>query len=44
MDLPCGDERSNKFITNVGLITTDGPFGPDVMTFQWMHRDPTVLD
>jgi hypothetical protein len=27
LDLPWNDERSNKFITNVGLITSDGPSG-----------------
>ena len=31
LDLPWNDERSNKFITNVGLITSDSPFGADVM-------------
>jgi len=38
MDLPWGDERSNKFITNVGLITSDGSFGPDVMACEWTHH------
>ncbi len=35
MDLSWGDERSNNFITNVGLITSDGPYGPDVMAAEW---------
>ena len=26
-----------KFITNVGLITTDGPYGPNVMACEWTH-------
>jgi flavin reductase (DIM6/NTAB) family NADH-FMN oxidoreductase RutF len=38
VDLPWNDERSNKFITNVGLITTDGPFGADVMACEWTHH------
>ena len=38
MDLPWNDERSNKFMTNVGLITSDGPFGADVMACEWTHH------
>jgi flavin reductase (DIM6/NTAB) family NADH-FMN oxidoreductase RutF len=38
LDLPWNDERSNKFITNVGLITSDGPFGADVMACEWTHH------
>lgn len=38
MDLPWNDERSNKFITNVGLITTNGPYGVDVMACEWTHH------
>jgi flavin reductase (DIM6/NTAB) family NADH-FMN oxidoreductase RutF len=38
LDLPWNDERSNKFITNVGLITSDGPFGPNVMACEWTHH------
>jgi flavin reductase (DIM6/NTAB) family NADH-FMN oxidoreductase RutF len=38
MDLPWGDEKANKFITNVGLITSDGPFGTDVMACEWTHH------
>lgn len=38
MDLPYGDERSKQFITNVGLITSDGPFGPNVMACEWTHH------
>ena len=37
LDLPWNDARSNKFITNVGLITSDGPFGADVMACEWTH-------
>lgn len=38
MDLPWNNERSNKFITNVGLITTNGPYGADVMACEWTHH------
>jgi flavin reductase (DIM6/NTAB) family NADH-FMN oxidoreductase RutF len=38
VDLPWNDERSNKFITNVGLITTNGPYGADVMACEWTHH------
>ncbi|HMG38045.1 MAG TPA: flavin reductase family protein [Nitrososphaeraceae archaeon] len=38
MDLPWNDDRSNKFITSVGLITSDGPYGADVMACEWTHH------
>jgi flavin reductase (DIM6/NTAB) family NADH-FMN oxidoreductase RutF len=38
LDLPWNDERSNRFITNVGLITSDGPFGANVMACEWTHH------
>ena len=38
MDLPWNDERSNQFITNVGLITSDGPHGHDIMACEWTHH------
>lgn len=38
MDLPWGDEKSIQFITNVGLITTDGPAGPNIMAAEWTHH------
>ena len=38
MDLPWGDERTVQFITNVGLITTDGPVGPNIMAAEWTHH------
>ncbi len=46
MDLPWGDERSVQFITNVGLITTDGPIGPNIMAAEWTHHvsyEPGVI-
>lgn len=34
------------FITNTGLITTDGPMGPNIMTAAWTHQisyDPPLI-
>ena len=31
MDLSWNDRRTRQFLTNVGLITSDGPYGPNVM-------------
>jgi flavin reductase (DIM6/NTAB) family NADH-FMN oxidoreductase RutF len=38
MDIPWNSEISNKFITNVGLVTSNGPFGSDVMACEWTHH------
>ena len=38
MDLPWGDERTVLFITNVGLVTSDGPHGPNIMAVEWTHH------
>ena len=38
MDIPWGSEPAQKFLTNVGLITSDGPFGPNVMACEWTHH------
>ena len=38
MDLPWGDERTKKFVTNVGLITSNGPYGYDIMAAEWTHH------
>jgi len=38
MDLPWGSEISNKFITNVGLITSNGPNGNNIMAAEWTHH------
>jgi len=29
---------SNMFVTNVGLITSNGPVGPNIMTAAWAHH------
>jgi hypothetical protein len=31
MDLLWNDRRTRQFVTNVGLITSDGPLGPNIM-------------
>lgn len=38
MDLPWGDERTRKLVTNVGLITSDGPHGPNIMACEWTYQ------
>ena len=38
MDLSWGDERSKQFVTNVGLLTSDGSFGPNFMACEWTHH------
>lgn len=38
MDVPWGDERTKVLVTNVGLITSDGPYGPNVMAAEWTHH------
>ncbi len=46
VDLPWGDPRTATFSTSVGLVTTDGPMGPNVMACEWTHQlsySPGVL-
>ncbi len=38
MDIPWGGEASSKFVTNVGLITSNGPHGHNVMAAEWTHH------
>jgi len=38
MDLPWGEERTKQFVTNVGLITSNGPNGHDIMACEWTHH------
>ncbi len=38
MNLPWGDEKTQQFVTNVGIITSDGPYGPNVMACEWTHH------
>ena len=37
-DLPWGDQRSIKFTTNVGLITSHGKHGDNVSSAEWTHH------
>ncbi len=37
MELPWNDPRSNKFVTTVGLITSEGVDGPNIMAYEWTH-------
>lgn len=38
MNIVWGSEAARKFVNNVGLITTDGPSGPNVMACEWTHH------
>ena len=38
MDLLMNDKRTEKFVTNVGLITSSGPYGPNIMAAEWTHH------
>src|SRR3990167_3230647 len=38
MDLPWGNEKTTKFVTNVGLITSNGPYGYNIMAAEWTHQ------
>lgn len=37
MNLAWGDKRTRGFVTNVGLITSNGPYGNNVMACEWTH-------
>jgi flavin reductase (DIM6/NTAB) family NADH-FMN oxidoreductase RutF len=38
LELAWNDVRTRQFATNVGLITTDGPLGPNIMAAEWTHH------
>jgi flavin reductase (DIM6/NTAB) family NADH-FMN oxidoreductase RutF len=38
MDLSWNDRRTRQFVTNVGLITSVGPLGPNIMAAEWTHH------
>ncbi len=38
MDLAWDDPRMRTFVTNVGLITSDGPHGPNIMAAEWTRH------
>lgn len=38
MELPWNDPRTNKFATTIGLITSNGPHGSNIMACEWTHH------
>ncbi|MBI4016016.1 MAG: flavin reductase family protein [Candidatus Aenigmarchaeota archaeon] len=38
MGLEYGSPAARKFITTIGLITSDGPWGPNIMAAEWTHH------
>ena len=38
MDTPWGSEAAKQFATNVGLITSNGPYGHNIMAAEWTHH------
>lgn len=38
MDIPWGSDIANRFITNVGLVTTKGIHGHNIMACEWTHH------
>ena len=38
MDIPWGSEPARKFVTNVGLITSNGPHSDNIMSAEWTHQ------
>jgi len=38
MDLAWGSNEAKKFVTNIGLITSNGPHGQNVMAAEWTHH------
>lgn len=46
MKLPWNDPLSNKFATTIGLITSTGPVGQNIMACEWTHHisyDPGLI-
>jgi len=38
MDIPWGSEISNRFITNIGLVTSNGVHGHNIMACEWTYQ------
>ena len=36
--MPWGSDESKQFITNVGLITSNGKHGQNIMACEWTHH------
>ncbi|MCX6773006.1 MAG: flavin reductase family protein [Candidatus Micrarchaeota archaeon] len=46
MDLGWGNPKAGKWATNVGLITSDGPNGPNIMAAEWtfyLSYSPAII-
>ncbi|MGE5782152.1 MAG: flavin reductase family protein [Nitrososphaerales archaeon] len=46
MELPWNDPCSNKFATTIGLITSNGYYGNNIMACEWTHHisyDPGLI-
>lgn len=44
--LPWGSPDAKQFITNIGLITSNGPLGHNIMTAEWIHHvsyEPSLI-
>lgn len=38
MDLAYNDHKTRKFVTNVGIITSNGTNGPNITAVEWTHH------
>jgi flavin reductase (DIM6/NTAB) family NADH-FMN oxidoreductase RutF len=38
MDVKYGSEEARKFVTNLSFITTNGKWGENIMTAEWVHQ------
>lgn len=38
MDMPWGSKPSQKFVSDVGLVTSTGPNGPNIMAAEWTNH------
>ncbi len=38
MDLKWNDPRTRKFATTIGLITSNGPIGQNILSVEWTHH------
>lgn len=38
MNIPWGSDISNRFITHVGLVTTNGAYGHNIMACEWTYH------
>jgi len=38
MEVPWNNQRSNKFVTIIWLITSSGSSGPNIMACEWTHH------